>query len=50
MKKEIGKDMYVIGCGGLGKMVAPHIDILDEYDPDFVTKGLNYIAQRYSND
>ena len=50
MKKEIGKDMYVIGCGGLGKMVAPHIDILDEYDPDFVTKGLNYIAQRYAND
>ena len=48
MKKEIGRNMYVIGCGGLGKMVAPYIDILDEYDPDYVTKGLNYLCQRYS--
>lgn len=50
ISKEIGEDLYVIGCGGLGKMVAPYIDLLDEYDPDFVTKGLNYIGERYSND
>ena len=50
MKEEIDEDVYVIGCGGLGKMVAPYIKELDEYDPDFVTKGLNYIAQRYHND
>ena len=51
MSKEIGKkDLYIIGCGGLGKLVAPYIGLFNEYDPDFVTRGLNYIAQRYSND
>lgn len=48
MKKEIGEDLYIIGCGGLGKMVAPYIKDLHEYDPDFVTKGLNYICQNYT--
>ncbi len=47
IKREIGTDMYTIGCGGLGKMVAPYIKDFNEYDPDFVTKGLNYICQRY---
>lgn len=50
MKHEIGDDVYIIGCGGLGKMVVPYINSLNEYDPDFVTKGLNYICQRYGND
>ena len=45
--KEINEEPYIIGCGGLGKMAAPYIDDLDEYDPDFVTKGLNYIYERY---
>ena len=42
--------MYIIGCGGLGKKVAPYVNLFNEYDPDFVTKGLNYIAQRYLDD
>ena len=50
ISNEIGEDLYIIGCGGLGKLVAPYINVFDEYDPDFVTRGLNYIAQRYSND
>ena len=50
ISNEIGEDMYVVGCGGLGKMVAPYIDLFDEYDPDFVTKGLNYIGQRYTSE
>ena len=47
ISREIGEDLYIIGCGGLGKKVAPYVDLFDEYDPDFVTRGLNYIAQRY---
>ena len=50
MKVELKEDLYVIGCGGQGKMIAPHIKDFNEYDPDFVTKGLNYICQRYEND
>lgn len=47
MRNEIGEKMYVIGCGGHGKMIEPHVRLFDEYDPDFVTKGLNFICQRY---
>lgn len=51
LKRELElDDLYIVGCGGLGKMVAPYIKEFDEYDPDYVTKGLNYIAQRYSNE
>ena len=50
ISKEIGEDLYIIGCGGLGKMIAPYIGFFDEYDPDFVTKGLNYICRRYGNE
>ena len=50
MRNEIGEDMYIIGCGGLGKKVAPYLNIFNEYDPDFVTRGLNYLGQRYIND
>ena len=47
IKNELNDDAYVIGCGGLGKMAAPYIKELDEYDPDFVTKGLSFIYERY---
>ena len=47
IKSEIDEEPYIIGCGGLGKMVAPFIKELNEYDPDFVTKGLNFIYERY---
>lgn len=47
IKNEIGEDLYVIGCGGLGKMAVPYMTDLDEYDPDFVTRGLNFIYERY---
>ena len=49
MRNELFEDLYVIGCGGVGKMVAPYISDLNEYDPDFVTRGLAFIAQRYGN-
>lgn len=47
IKKQIDEEPYIIGCGGLGKMAAPYITSLDEYDPDFVTRGLNFIYERY---
>ena len=47
MRREIGEDLYIIGCGGFGKMVVPYLRCFNEYDPDFVTKCLNYICQRY---
>ena len=47
IKKEINEEPYVIGCGGLGKMAVPYMTDLDEYDPDFVTRGLNFIYERY---
>lgn len=47
IKKEIDEEPYIIGCGGLGKMAAPYLTELNEYDPDFVTKGLNFIYERY---
>ena len=50
LKRELNEDLYVIGCGGLGKMAAQYIYELDEYDPDFVTKGLNFIYERYGNE
>lgn len=50
MQNEINEDVYIVGCGGLGKMVAPYISKFNEYDPDLVTKGLNYLYQRYEND
>jgi len=50
MKKDIGKECYVMGCGGLGKMVAPYINFFNDYDPDFVTKGLNFIYQEYEHE
>ena len=50
LKTEINEDLYIVACGGLGKMIAPYISEFDEYDPDFVTKGLNYICQRYEHE
>lgn len=47
LSKELNINPYIIGCGGLGKMVAPYIKAFDMYDPDFVTKGLDYICERY---
>ena len=47
IKKEISEEPYIIACGGLGKMAVPYMTYLDEYDPDFVTKGLNFIYERY---
>lgn len=50
MKRDIGKDCYVIGCGGLGKKIVPYVNFFDEFDPDFVTKGLNYICETFENE
>ena len=47
LKKELNKDMFVIGCGGDVRLVEPYTDIFDYSDTDFVTKGLNYIYHHY---
>ncbi len=47
VKNELDDEPYIIGCGGLGKMAVPYMKDLNEYDPDFVTKGLNFIYERY---
>ena len=47
IKNEIDDEPYIIGCGGLGKMVAPYMKEFNEYDPDFVTNGLNFIFERF---
>lgn len=47
ISNEINEKPYIIGCGGLGKMAVPYMKDLDEYDPDFVTRGLNFIYERY---
>lgn len=49
ISSELSEEPYIIGCGGLGKMVVPYLNLFDEYDPDFVTKGLNFICRRFYN-
>lgn len=50
LKKEIGEDPYIIACGGLCKKVVPYVNFFNAYDPDFVTKGLAFIAKRKANE
>lgn len=47
IKVELNSDPIIIGCGGVGKDIAPYIAELQSYDPDMVTNGLNFIYQRY---
>jgi len=47
LKRDLAVDPYIICCGGLGKMVIPYVNFINEYDPDFVTKGLNYIGRNF---
>lgn len=49
IKDEIGKEIFVIGCGGDSKEIAPFTSCLDTSEVDFVTKGLNYLYNRYYN-
>ncbi len=46
MKKEVGGDPLIVGCGGVGKKIHPYTAIFDYYEPDLVSKGLNYIYER----
>lgn len=50
MKKEINSDPYIIACGGLCKKVVPYVNFFNAYDPDFVTKGLAFIAKKVNNE
>ena len=45
LKDEINEDSYIVGCGGVGKLLVPHTNIFDYFDSDLVTKGLNYIYE-----
>ena len=47
MKTELGSTPMIVGCGGVGKNVAPYITDLDTYNADLVTEGLNFIYNRY---
>ena len=47
IKGELIEQPYVIGCGGVGKLLKEHTDIFDTFEADFVTSGLNYIHKRY---
>ena len=47
MKKEINKDLFVVACGGDTKDIAPYTNVFDVVEVDFVTKGLNFIYNRY---
>lgn len=49
IKNEIGFEVPVIACGGQGKMAAKYLKDFTSYDPDFVTKGLYYIYERFGN-
>ena len=49
LKRDIKESPFVIACGGLCKNVVPYVNFINVYDPDFVTKGLNFIASRYNN-
>lgn len=49
LRKEINADSYIVGCGGVGKLLVPHIELFDYFDSDLVTKGLNYIYERKKN-
>ncbi len=47
MKKELRQpDMKVIATGGLGRIIFPHTDLIDIYDPDLTFKGLYDIYQK----
>lgn len=46
-KNELNNEPVVIGCGGVGKDVAKYLTEFESYDPDLVTKSLNFIYNRY---
>lgn len=47
IKVELKSNPIIIGCGGVGKDIAPYIAELQQYDPDMVTTGLNFLYNRY---
>jgi pantothenate kinase, type III len=49
IKDELEEEPYIIGCGGMGKLLVPYINLFNEFNPDFVTEGLRYIGDRYGN-
>ena len=42
-RKILGKDMKVIGTGGLVKLISPHTDAIDIVEPWLTLNGLQYI-------
>ena len=44
IKEESGyPDAKVVATGGLGKIIAPETDSIDEYDPELTLNGLRLI-------
>lgn len=47
MKEEIGRDdIKVYATGGLGRVIYNETDLIDEYDPDLVFKGMKIIYDK----
>ncbi|MDO4500389.1 MAG: type III pantothenate kinase [Erysipelotrichaceae bacterium] len=48
-KGELQVNPSIIACGGQGKEIVKNIKDIEEYEPDFVTKGLHYLYKEYFN-
>ncbi len=46
MKKQLNCDMKVIATGGLGRVITPHTDVIDDYDPDLAYKGMRILYNK----
>lgn len=46
MKRALGLNPHVVATGGLGRVISPETDLIDEYDPDFAYKGMKIIYKK----
>lgn len=47
IKRESGlEDVKVVATGGLGRIIAPETDVIDEYDPILTLEGLRIIYEK----
>lgn len=46
MKKELQTEPYVIATGGLGRLIAREVDVIDDYDPDVAFYGMKVIYKK----
>ncbi|NCC84127.1 MAG: type III pantothenate kinase [Clostridia bacterium] len=46
MLKELGDEPYIVATGGLGRVIEPEIELIQEYDPDIAFKGMKIIYKK----